>query len=269
MTEFTTDKQYQSLRKRLYEQYQWGIKPAAILIFIIGALVMIAWYLTNDGSTMSTMLLLAGLSVIVLSILLYFFSPGSYLRGDVTDAMSISNTLNVGKVLSSLLVETKGVYMPPSPQGLLRVFIPLSGDADVSAIQAGGETFSTSTLGAKGITLLPPGYGLFKYSQSIGATFSAEDLEKEIRDVMVNGLELASNVSVKRDGDHIKVSLGRLVNEGMCAAIRRENPGICTQLGCPICSFVCCMVVSGMGRRARIESVSVKKHVINITLELI
>jgi hypothetical protein len=41
------DKQFESLRKRLYEQYRWGIKPAAISLDIFGVLVLVAWYLTN------------------------------------------------------------------------------------------------------------------------------------------------------------------------------------------------------------------------------
>ena len=264
-----TDKQIESLRRRLYDQYRWGIKPAAISLAIFGILVLVAWYLTNDGSTMSTMLMFAGMSVIVLAFLLYFLTPGTYVRGEIADAASISNTLNLGSMLSSLLVETKGIYMPPSPQGRLRVFIPLSNGAGLDAVLPDGETFNTSTSSVKGITLLPPGYELFKYSQSIGAVYSAEGLKSEIKDVMVNGLELASSVIVKQDGDHVQVSMRRLANEGMCATIRRENPGICTQLGCPICSFVGCMVVSGMGRKARIERIGTSNHEINITFELI
>jgi hypothetical protein len=265
----TVDKQYESLRKRLYEQYQWGIKPAAITLALFGVLVLVAWYLTNDGSTMSTLLMLAGLSVIVLSFLLYFLTPDTYLRSEVADAMSISNTLNMGKMLSSLLVESKGIYVPAGEKGLLRVFIPLSAAANVGAIQPGSATFNVSLSGANGISLLPPGYGLYKYSQSIGAVFTAEGLENEIKDVLENGLELVSSVTVKEDGDRITVSMNRLANDKMCAAVRRENPGICVQMGCPVCSFVGCMVVSGTGRKARIEKISVADHIVNITFALI
>lgn len=263
------DKQYESLRKRLYELYQWGIKPAAISLAIFGMLVLVAWYLTNDGSNMSMLLLLVGLSVIILSFMLYFLTPGTYLRGEVMDAIAISNTLNMGKVLSSLLMESKGVYVPTGDQELLRVFVPISADCDVRAIQPGVETFNASVASVRGITLLPPGYGLFKYSQSIGAVFTAEGLENEIKDVMENGLELASSVNVKQDGGRITISMRRLANESMCNAVRRENPGICVQMGCPICSFVGCMVVSAIGRKARIEKVNVTDHIVNITFELI
>jgi hypothetical protein len=269
MVDSKTDKQFESLRKRLYEQYQWGIRPAAISLSIFGVLVLVAWYLTNDGSTMSTMLMLAGISVIILSFLLYFLTPDTYLRGEVADAMSISSTLNTGKMLSSLLIEAKGVYVPPGDHGLLRVFIPISADIEVSSIQLGSQTFNASTTGTRGISLIPPGYGLFKYSQSIGAVFTADGLENEIKDVMENGLELASSVNVKTDGDHITVSMKKLANEGMCIAVRRENPGICVQTGCPICSFVGCMVVSGTGRKARIEKIHVTDHIVNITFKLI
>lgn len=264
--------QYYSLRERLYEQYRWGVRPAAISLAIFGVLILIAWYLTNDGSTMSTLLMLTGLSVIVLSFLLYFLTSDVYLRSEVADSMSISNSLNMGKILSSLLVESKGIYVPPGQAGLLRVFIPVSADVterDLSAIRAGSETFNTSATGVKGISLIPPGYGLFKYSQSIGAVFTAEGLENEIKDVLENGLEFASSVSVKREGAHVTVSMHRLASKGMCTSVRRENPGICTQIGCPVCSFVGCMVVSGTGRKARILSSVAEDHIVNVTFELL
>jgi hypothetical protein len=65
------------------------------------------------------------------------------------------------------------------------------------------------------------------------------------------------------------VSMHRLASEGMCMQIRRENPGICTQIGCPVCSFVGCMVVSGTGRKARIVSAVMENHILNVTFELL
>jgi hypothetical protein len=225
----------------------------------------------NDGSTMSMLLLIAGTSIVSLSIMLYFFSPSVYLRSEVCDAMSLSNTMSIDNILTSLLVESSGIYVP-ADDALIRVFIPLSSKtsaSDISSIGVENEIFKVSGHSVKGIYLIPPGYGLFKYSRSIGAVFTQEGLENEIKDVVENGLELASRVTVKREGDHVMVSLGNIANISLCQAIRKENPGICSQIGCPVCSFIGCMVVSGMGRKARIVSAGAEDHIIKVTFELL
>jgi hypothetical protein len=247
-----------------------GIRSAAISLFLFGLLIMAAWYWTNDGSTMSSLLMLIGLSVIVLAFLLYFLTPDRYLRSEVADALALPNTLNTGRLLSSLLVESGGIYLPES--GLMRVFIPISArisDQEIEALEARSETLAAPAAGVKGVSLIPPGEGLFRCSRKIGAVFTPEGLENEIKDVLENGLELAASVDVRREGDRVGVTMRGLADRGLCAAVRKEQPGMCTQIGCPICSFVGCMVVSGTGRRARIEKVNVNKDEVTITYNLI
>jgi hypothetical protein len=252
---------------RLYMRYSEGIRPAAITLAIFGVLILVAWYLTNDYSTMSMLLMLSGISVIVLSFMLYFLTPVKYLRSDVVDAMALSNTLNLSKMLSSLLIESKGIYVPASSTGMMKIFIPISTNKDVSigSLKPGNETFSVSSGGIKGISLTPPGYGLYRYAQSIGAAFTPEGIENEIKDILENGLELASSVNVR----HIVVTMRGVVDREMCASIRRENPRICEQVGCPVCSLVGCMVVGGTGRKVRIENVKADDNTVTVSYGLI
>jgi hypothetical protein len=262
---------YDKVRERQYSQYRWGIRPASISLAFFGVLVLVAWYLTNDQSKMSMLLMLAGISIIVLSFMLFFLSPTRYLRNEVVDAMSVTNTLNVGRMLSSLFIDSKGIYVPGSDSRLLSVFMPLSSKAnvDIGTLKPGNDTISESSSGIKGITLSPPGYGLFNYAQKIGAAFTPEGLENEIKDVLENGLELASSVNVKQDGARFVVSMRGVADAGMCATLRKEDPRICGQLGCPICSLVGCMIVSGTGHKARIEGTSVTNDTVTVTYELI
>jgi hypothetical protein len=258
-----------SFMKRIYVQYTWGIRPAAVTLFIFGVLILVAWYLSNDNSTMSMLLMLAGISTIVLSFMLYFLSPTKYLDSEVADAMSLSNTLNVSRMLSSLFIESKGIYVPANDTSMMKVFMPISPkvDADIGALKPGNDTFSVSASGIKGISLAPPGYGLFRYAQNIGAAFTSEGLENQIKDVLENGLELASFVNVRQEGDRMIVTMHGV--SGMCATIRKEDPRICGQIGCPICSLVGCMVVSGTGRKARIEGINVLNDMVIVTYSMI
>jgi hypothetical protein len=55
----------------------------------------------------------------------------------------------------------------------------------------------------------------------------------------------------------------------MCRTLRKEGIVLCTQVGCPICSFIACAIVEATGRRVRIADVSVKGKKIDATFELV
>ncbi len=217
------------------------------------------------------LLLLSGIGVIVIATLIFFFSPSRYLRTDVSGSMAISDTLSINKILSSLLVTSRGVHIPSGQAGAPKLFLPLSSSLStdqLSSMTPGKSVFEISG-DAKGIILLPPGRGLFAYAKSIGATFTEEGLENEIKDVMENGLELIDKVSVRRESGRMIVSMRGLVNSGMCGAIRREDQGICARTSCPICSLTACMIAEGLNKRVMVESVKIEGGTHTITFEVI
>ncbi len=241
----------------------------SVVFALFGIALLGLWLLTNDGSSMSMLLSLAGIGIISLSVMLYFFSPSGYVRDTVCDAMATSDALTINRVLSSLLVESAGIYVP-GDDGVIKVFIPVSrpGEKDIELIRPGVEVFDVKGP-VKGISLTPPGYGLYRHAVGIGAAFTPEGLESEVKDVVENGLELAASAGVKRDGDRVTVSLRGLVNGGMCRSIRASDPNVCTRTGCPVCSFVACMIASGTGKKVRLMSVNSDDRTISLTYELI
>jgi len=249
-----------------------GSRQASILLAILGLGVIGLWVLTNDWSTMSSMLVLAGISLLTTAILLYFLTPDRYLRSEVYEAMCLTDSLIIGRMLSSPLVTARGIYIPAKPTGVLKLVLPLSGDVSNEELELPVDEASTmyvlSGKQIKGVVIDPPGQGLFRYVQSIGAIFTSNGLEWEIRDVMENCLEIASRVGLKADGGKVTVTMSDIASWGMCEHIRREDQGICSQTGCPLCSFVCCMVASGTGKKVRIEDVTASGRSIILTLEL-
>jgi hypothetical protein len=242
----------------------------SILLALFGFIVLGFWLLTNNGSTESMLLSMAGISIIALAIMLIVFSPSRFLRGDVSDAMSLSSIISLNKVLSSLLIEPRGIYMPSSHGGTLKIFIPLKNvdEKDLVQVSPGSGVFNVNGP-VKGITLQPPGFGLFAYAKRMGAVFTTEGLDSGIKDVLENGLEMASSVSVKPGNDRFLVSMRDVTNRGLCDMIRREDPAICTRMGCPVCSCVACMIAEGTGRRVRIANVNVNGKNVDVTYELI
>lgn len=228
-------------------------RNVSFVLALLGVLVFGFWLYTNDGSTTSTLLLLAGITLLSIAIMLYYFTPARYVREEISDAMAISSLISLNRVLSSSLVEPRGIYVPSDEKGIVKLFLPLA-----NADQAD-----------KGLTLQPPGFGLYVQARSIGAAFTTEGLDHQIKDVLVNGLELAGSVSIKPWGNLYVVEMHYLMNADLCRRVREENPAICTKTGCPICSSIACMIAEGTGRKVWIGSVRVEGEKITTTYEVI
>jgi hypothetical protein len=257
--------QRDELRRRPDVQNRQAIRPAAIGLSVLGIALLAFWYATDDRSVVSALLLLAGVTVLALAIMLYFLSPSKSLRDDVSDALAISSVTDVDMILSSLLIEGRGIYMPASDAGATKVFIPAS--IAPGETPSSGKVFVTGP--SKGILLDPPGYGLLSCARRISPPFTDEGLANEITDLMESGLELAHKVAVRREGDRVTVSMTGLVNAGLCATVRKESPKLCTRIGCPICSFAACMIADGTRRRVRIEGVEIKGKTVHATFEML
>ncbi len=244
---------------------RWAAQPVAIGLFALGVIITIFWYATNDRSNVSMLLLLAGLTAVAAAILLYFLSPSRFLRDDVADALALASFMDVGRVLAALMIEGRGVYVPASEAGTARVFVPVGEMVD--DVPLSGSVFVSK--GSKGMLLDPPGSGLLACTKQISPGFTEEGLGDEIADLLEGGLELARKVTVLREGDRVTVSMSDLANAGLCEAVRRESPKLCTQIGCPICSFAACMIADGTRRRVRIEGVDVVGKTVNATFRLL
>lgn len=279
----TLKAQRDALKRKLNARNRWANRPVALTLLALGLALLVLWfaleYTANDYdiaamlesvSGMSMLLLLAGVAVIVLAILLYYLTPARFLRAEVADALALSGMANIRKLLASLLIEARGVYIPAAQAGATRLFIPVSDEPYPPGLRSATDgIFVTPGEGKGGIVLEPPGYRLIAHAWEIGASFTDEGLENEIKDALENSLELAGRVSVRREGDAIAVTMSDLANAGMCAAIRKESPGLCTRVGCPVCSFVACMIAEGTGRRVRIEQAKVNDRTLNAIFRLV
>jgi hypothetical protein len=274
--------QRDGLKRKLDAQNHRAIRPAALALLVLGLTLLTLWlgleYISGNGdvtamldsaSGMSMLLLLTGVAVIALSILLYFLSPARLLRAEIADAFALSHMANIERLLTSLMTEARGVYVPAARAGTTRLFIPVSGKADPASLPQSTGIFVTSGKGTGGIVLEPPGYRLLACLREIGATFTDKGLEDEMKDALKDSLELASHVAVRRKGDEVSVTMGDLANAGMCADIRKESPGTCTRTGCPVCSLVACMIAEGTGRMVRIQHADVNGRTLNVTFGLV
>lgn len=262
-------RQRDRLKRALASQSRQPARAAAPGIFLLGLAVIAIWLLTNDDSTMSMLVFLVGAVLISLAIMLHFLSPARYLRAEVSDGTALSNTLNVDKILSELMIEEQGIYVPASLAGSTKIFLPAAGDGTTQVPMASASVFIAPKSGTKGILLDPPGYGLLLQARQIGADFTQDGLENEIKDILENGMELARTATVTKDDDRVRVSMQGLANAGLCTTVRNDYPWLCLRTGCPLCSFIACAIAEGTSRMVRINAIDVEGNTVQATFELI
>ena len=82
---------------------------------------------------------------------------------------------SIGRILARESIKSRGIYEPSKIRGIVVVF--------------------PGTASGKAIDLVPPGYGLYQYARSIGASFTEEGIDNEVKDLLKNSLELVSDAS--------------------------------------------------------------------------
>jgi hypothetical protein len=259
-----------SVQFRASRQLETG--KTSIALAIVGIVLFIIWWITNNGSTTSLLLLLLGVSIVLLSIFLYFSSPYRYQSSEISDAMAISNALNLYQMLSFIAPGSSAIYLPATQSCDTKAMIMLPEGIDYQRIaSAFGSTYIfkyNSDPASMAISLIPPGYGLYEQAVKLGASFSSDNLGNDISDVIKNGLEIASSAYVRQADDQLFVRLENINNAAMCRSVRANAPNICTTIGCPICSLVSCMVANGTGMNAKVTKVETIGRSINLTYKL-
>jgi hypothetical protein len=264
-------KQCESLKRKLYQQNRWNLKRIAIGLALLGVFVLFLWMLVNNSAGATMLLVPTGASLLALALILFYLSPSRYIRDEVSNALMLTNTLNVRKMLKSLALESRGIIMPGDPAQPIVLLVPHEDldSGDIAALTYDPREMSKARKKRNDQWLDPPGFGLFTYAKGIGAIFTENGLEEELMDAMNPGMELVQDLSVKIEGGTATVRLNKIATAGMCSAIREEDPAICTQTGCPVCSFVGCAIVDATGKKARSTAVNETGDAIEMTFELI
>lgn len=235
---------------------------AAAAAAVLGLALLAAPFVATVDPSASILLKMAGITVLALSILFFYLSPARHLRSDVCDAMCQPGVEFMSEIVGPYLSGNSCVYVPAGPGSKLHVSIALP-----SSASAAGEDKAAPATGE--IHVNPPGLGLLEHAKLLGGTFTDENLKDEIRDVVVNGLELAGQVEVERYGDGLLVELKNPANLELCEALRKNGGGMCDKIGCPVCSFVTCAVVEGTGKKVSIDSASSGKKTIRLMLKYV
>ncbi len=264
----TVDKEILHVTIDTHVRMRLMVASAATLV--LGLALLYASYSYGLNGIRSLILTIAGISIVLLAIMFFYLSPARFLRSDVADAMCMTTTQFMHRAIVPLSAGGKYIYVPRCLSGDRNTLLLVSegGSREAALIKAGihvpGKGF-----GDQDVFVVPPGYGLMEHAERLGATFTEEGLEDEIRDVLVSGFELAGKVNVEKSHDRVYVEIRNVSGAVLCATLRAKEPDICTGTGCPLCSFVGCMVAEGTGRKAVLNTANARRNTIRLSFRLV
>jgi hypothetical protein len=223
----------------------------AILIFGIALIPTAAFY---D----SMLFAVIGLALTFWGAVLLYVAPSPHVPLELLKVTTMPALVNTDKMISSANVDGKGWYLPPR---FLRDFesslVYISAKPDQKLPSAGeiddDKLIQPTTMG---ICLTPPGLTLSKlFEEKLGISFTKTDfdtVQKRLPKLLVEDLEMADRLEVKKKDDTVTVKVGNSILNGICQETRKLEKTHAL-VGCVLSSAIACALAKATGNPVAIE----------------
>jgi len=244
----------------------------------IGFFLLIIGALSLAGSMLasSTVLAFIGLGLTLWGILFLFVRPIRFVKENLLDSTAISSYKTIDRIIGDLGYKGKALYIPPYPTD---VYLPeyLRGLKETVVLISAEDTTSMPTIedmakkqfileNPKGICITPPGFGIMSLlERELGIDFTKihpENLDDTLPKLIVDNLDLASNVEINHENNITNVKIDNSVYKNLYT----PEHGIKSIhiLGCPLASGIACAFSKATGKL-----VTITKDVVSPDLKII
>ncbi|AGK61045.1 hypothetical protein Asulf_01044 [Archaeoglobus sulfaticallidus PM70-1] len=230
---------------------------ASIALIALGSILALKGAIDGDQSLIN-----AGIGGIFLGIVVLSFATSEYIKYDALEAVLTPYTELCKKLLKTLDLKNKAVYIPPydnMPDG--GVFIPLHEDFDIDLAKLDENVMFLTDVGREkemGLLITPLGKELMKMYESYSEMdFSGAGVGVVEGAPVLKALGLARSITIEEDNERIKVYL-----EGVVLDTCSKD---CEQIACPICSSILLAIAKSLQELIQVEKLEVKERYIEIS----
>ncbi len=228
--DFTAE--FERIMYRMARSKGSGTRKAGLVTLALGALLIVAGYLTKY-----LFFELDALVALLLGLVLLFKETEPYVRADVSRESVASMYSTLSELLPNDPETNRVVYLLADEAGTRSVMLSRADDLHQSgqaSIKQGSE---------RGVRITPPGRGLFHV---IDAEIGGAELKgigfltNALPSVIADALKLAESVAFKQEDDVIQM----IVTDPLFREVFEGNSGVAARmLGCPVCSAVAELLV--------------------------
>jgi hypothetical protein len=279
-------KELQKENKQMKQELQKAKKSASaqkipsnkisIALLTIGALLLLASVIVS-----STILAFIGLGLAFWGALFLFATSTKFVKAPILDAAAISYYTTLDRIIDDLNYKGKPIYIPPYPKdtylpehlaGLKEMVVSISAENNTE-IPNIGEIAQKEFLvkNPQGIVITPPGSGLVNLFEKelssdlgsllpkeLGADFTKMDQEsfyEWLPTIIVNHLELASNLEIKAEKNQIYLKITDSVYRNLYSW--EKNIKTIHSIGCPLISAIACALAIKTGKLVTITETKI------------
>jgi len=227
----------------------------ASLALVTAAVILVAIAVLVDRRDLtSAALVLSSVVCLITGIFLATLSGGEPLNNRYMSLFSVQGCINLCTVCADLGISGNACMLPAGKDGRTHSlqFIPV---ASYEGAPAGGASFATGPDTA-GLLTVPSGMPLYheiRTHEHLVIPSEIPQLMDLIKEVGVDVLEVADQVSAEADGSVITVTMQGYRLIGGCMAVAAESPKCCTTNPCPVCSLFACLLAEGTGTVVQLE----------------
>jgi hypothetical protein len=222
--------------------------------YVAGAiLISVGAILTFRGAVEANQgMINAGIGGVFIGIVVLTFSTSDYIKYDAFRAVSLPYAELAKKLVKSLRLKGKAVYLPPYenlPEG--GVFLPLHEDFDLDPARLGEDLIFMTDVGReKEMGLLLPSFG--KELLGMYESYSEKDFAElemlnaiESASAVLRSLGLASSVAAE-ENEKIKIYV---------SDAKANCSKACEQLPCPICASILLSIAKSLRELIKVDEI--------------
>jgi hypothetical protein len=237
-----------------------GVLSLAVILLGVVLVLISAFYA-------SSFLAIMGLSIAFWGIIVYYIKPDKHVPITLLDASADAGEDNIERILVSLDLKEKGVYLPPKNLTNVEsslIFIPKTPQTPLPTIEEPTKQLFINQ--ENGILITPPGIGLSKLlEQRSGNSFAAADfnsLQSTLPKLLVDNLELAQNIELQMHENTVTVEITGSIFAGNCNVNNQQKTH--TQVGCILASALACILAKTIGKPITLQNETQTSNIITI-----
>ena len=254
------EKEREALKRGLWRQRRRPSGIAGYALLALGAtfLTLSIIYSAESSAIISALI---GLGLAFWGCILLYITPSRFVRSTLLDSTAISSLATINKIITELNYEGKGIYLPPTYLRGVKggtVFIPTTKKIIIPPIQEIAED-RVFLKNPGGICLTPLGLGLANlYEKELGKDFAKTNLDyiqKNLPKVFIEGLQIAEDLEIESKGNKVQAKITGSIYKDLCKQVEEASPGICSKIGCPLCSSIALAITRSTRRPLVIQEV--------------
>jgi hypothetical protein len=255
------------LKQKIWRLRFSGTLAIGLALIGVGGASLAGSYFAN-----SVIMTLAGLGLVFWGVIMLYISPQRFVPEKVVEAISISMTKSIDKLLVSLNYSGRTIFLHPKHlKGLSQGYVFIPYELRDQNMLPNDEALAEEKLvyeNPRGIFMVAPSRGIVELIENeIDSNLAASDMtyvREILPKLLVNNLRMLDSMTMEENHGFIRVRMEGESAARVCMTVSNET-SIGKHFGCPLCASLGLIFSKVTGKPVSIEENSVNDADFSIT----